>query len=128
MTATYKASARIELDSLPDLDRGIVFVKFGKDEIITGDVYHVRRYLGLWGSVIEAMLWYGKVGLSVDAGGMRLSKKKNGKAQMTLHIDSFKDEVVDLDDDGLRHLLDLMAEEWGWADPAKAESTEEGGE
>jgi hypothetical protein len=115
MTATYNACCHIELDSWPELDRGIVLVKYGKDEIITCDIYHVSKLYRLWRDVIRLMLDNPWADLAFDVGGMGVSWRKRGKYRLTLHIDSFQEEYVEMDEEGLRDLLAVMAEAWQWA-------------
>lgn len=127
MTAIYRAEARVELDSCPDIDRGIVLVKFGRDEIVTCDVENVRRRIGLYMGTIGMMLGYPKVRMSMDDGYLGLSSKGNGKFRLTLHIDSFQEEFVELDSGGMRELRDRMAEDWSWAVPDQSTKAEREG-
>ena len=124
MTAIYRAEARVELDSCPDIDRGIVLVKFGRDETVSCDVEHVGRRIGLYTGMIDTMLGYPKARMSVDDGYLGLSSKGNGKFRLTLHIDSFQEEHVELDGGGMRELRDRMAEDWSWAVPDQSTKAE----
>ena len=127
MTAIYRAEARVELDSVPDMDRGFVLVKYGRDEVVTCDVVHVSGHIGLWTGTIGMMLGYPKVRMSMDDGYLGLSSKGNGKFRLTLHIDSFQEEFVELDCGGMRELRDRMAEEWAWAVPDQSTKAEREG-
>lgn len=127
MTAIYRAEARVELDSCPDIDRGIVLVKFGRDEIVACDVEYLRRRIGLYTGMIGMMLGYPKVRMSMDDGYLGLSSKGNGKFRLTLHIDSFQEEFVELDSGGMCELRDRMAEEWAWAVPDQSTKAEREG-
>lgn len=128
MTAIYRAEARVVLDSCPEMDRGIVLVKYGRDEIVACDIDGVRRRMGLYMGTIDTMLDYPKARMSVDDGCLGLSSKGKGKFRLTLHIDSFQEEFVELDSGGMRELRDRMEEDWSWARPAQGAEAEEGSE
>lgn len=128
MTAIYRAEARVVLDSYPEMDRGLVLVKYGRDEIVACDVDHVGRRIGLYTGMIDTMLGYPKARMSVDDGYLGLLSKGNGKFRLTLHIDSFQEEFVELDSGGMRELRDRMAEDWSWAVPDQSTKAEREGE